>query len=167
MDIDRRRFVRAARNAEKTRPKAVPVGAATTGASAAVRANLDLIRRLRNDGVRWAAIAQALTDQGVHRLVDGEPHPLTASRVTAIVRSIERQEAKTKTITSLRAGRSDLARPAPADPLPRSVGLAPELQAAGKAARDTASGEGLETEEALRQRRLDEVRRRYTKDPDA
>ena len=152
--IDRKRLRREARAAERARPPR-SAGRPTTGALAAVEANLDAIRALRADGVRWAAIAAALSDQGVHQLVDGERCSLTAARLTALVHSIEKRQALAASRRAKRAVRPGLvgitspdrttAELVPtgdgpdgrkvADPRPRSVELAPELQRGGNAAR--------------------------------
>ena len=62
------------------------------GTTKAVRDALAVIRDLRKKEVSWAAIAQALAEQGV---VQGKDRiPLTTSRLTALVSQIEAQERK-------------------------------------------------------------------------
>ena len=142
----------------------MPVGSATTGATAIIRANLDLIRKLRADGTRWAAIADALSAQGVHRLVDGERRPLNATRLTALVKAIEQQDERDDARRKSRTMRPDLARPV-ADIAKISSGnlaLALKLQSAPNIARDTEGN--FETEEAMRLRRYEAMKQKYTKD---
>lgn len=162
MAIDRRRLARDAKAAEKARPVR-SVGQPSTGALAAVEANLDMIRALRADGVRWAAIADALSGQGVHQIVDGERRPLSATRLTGFVRVIEKRAERTAAKRTERAARPGLARP-PSDgrkvagSSPRSLALSPELQPDPNDPRDT-DAPSHETEEGLRRSRLDAVRR--------
>ena len=181
MAIDRKRLRREAKAAEKARPPR-SVGRPTTGALAAVEANLDTIHALRKDGVRWAAIAAALSEQGVHQLVGGERRPLTAARLTALVHSIEKRQALASARRAGRATRPGLvggatstdgtigAMDRPERPIeakvdrlpPRSVELAPELQ------RSANPDHGSDVpphadEEELRRSRLAAVRR-LTKD---
>ena len=62
------------------------------GTTKAVRDALPVIRELRKKEVSWAAIAQALAEQGV---VQGKDRiPLTTSRLTALVSQIEALERK-------------------------------------------------------------------------
>lgn len=181
MAIDRKRLKREARAAEKARPPR-SVGRPTTGALAAVKANLDLIRELRADGVRWAAIASALSEQGIHQLVGGERQPLTAARLTALVHSIEKRRALASARRAGRAARPGLVggatsqdgtigamdrpeRPIGAKvdrPPPRSVKLAPELQRPANSARGSDAPPHADEEE-LRRSRLAAVRK-LTKD---
>ena len=81
----------------------------TTGTTKAIREALPEIYRLREKGMLWSVIAAALSAQGV---VQGKDRrPLTAKRLTAIVRQLEQQAerriAKTsKKIASLVASRN-------------------------------------------------------------
>lgn len=62
------------------------------GTSAAVRAALPAIRNLRQKGVAWSVIAQALAQQGV---VQGKDRiPITERRLTGLVNQIEAQESR-------------------------------------------------------------------------
>lgn len=62
------------------------------GTTAAVRAALPAIYDLRKDGVTWAAIAEALAQQGI---VQGKACvPITVARLTALVSQIEAQERR-------------------------------------------------------------------------
>lgn len=120
MSLDPKRLLRDAKKAQTTRP-ATMVGRETTGVTRAVRAALPTIRKLRATGVSWAAIAQAMAEQGVRQKGDV---PLTATRLTAIVGQVEAQDRR-RDAAAVRS-RPDLAaepvspvRPAPAPEPPR------------------------------------------------
>ncbi|WP_398464769.1 hypothetical protein [Tardiphaga sp.] len=67
-------------------------GRETIGTTSAVRAALPIIYELRNDGVAWSAIADALAKQGV---VQGKDRvPITTHRLTALVNQIESQDRR-------------------------------------------------------------------------
>lgn len=105
MPLDPKRLARDALKAQSTRPDSL-VGRETTGVTRAVRAALPAIRRLRSAHVTWAAIAEAITQQGI-RQSNGEP--LTASRLTSIVSQVERQERRKAEQHVARQTRGDLA----------------------------------------------------------
>ncbi|SDO45981.1 hypothetical protein SAMN05216360_12354 [Methylobacterium phyllostachyos] len=90
MPLDPKRLVRDAKKAQTARP-ATLIGRETTGVTRAVRAALPTIRKLRAAGVSWAAIAQAMAEQGVRQKGDV---PLTATRLTAIVGQVEVQDRR-------------------------------------------------------------------------
>jgi len=113
MPLDPKRLVRDAKKAQTARP-ATMVGRETTGVTRAVRAALPTIRTLRAAGVTWAAIAQAMAEQGLRQKGD---RSLTATRLTAIVGQVEAQERRRSAAAAPR-DRPDLAGavPAPRDP---------------------------------------------------
>lgn len=165
--LDRKRFVREAKRAAKVRAGR-SVGGETTGAVRIVRENLEAIRSLRADGVAWAGIAEALAAQGVHQIVDGEKRPITAKRLTSLVSTIEARERRRQEEQALREARPDLIRlPTDvAEPSPRKIGLAPEMQRDPDRSRDSGAAshkDRFETEEEMRLRRLREVEK-YRKD---
>lgn len=123
MPLDPKRLARDAKRAQARRPD-TSIGRETTGVTRAVRAGLPVIRQLRAAGVTWAAIADAMSAQGVRQ---GEGKPLTATRLTAIVTQVEAQERRKAEREARRRTRPDLAvapeaisPPAPATPLPPS-----------------------------------------------
>ena len=160
--IDLRKLRRDAARAEKERP--LPsVGRETTGAVRLVRDLLPAIREMRERGLRWAAIADALAAQGVHQLIDGERRPLTANRLTAIVSAVERQATRSAGRTRARRNRPGLVA-ADVDPetvagsSTQRVALSPELQPDPNDPGDTDTPSHA-SEEELRRSRLDAVRR--------
>ena len=91
MPLDPKKLRKDARRLQGARPDTT-VGRETTGTTRAIRTALPDIYDLRNDGVSWPAIADALAIQGV---VQGKDRiPLTTNRLTAIVSQIEEQERK-------------------------------------------------------------------------
>lgn len=118
MPLDPKRLARDAKRAQAQRPDST-IGRETTGVTRAVRAGLPVIRQLRAAGVTWAAIAEALSAQGV---TQGEGRPLTATRLTAIVTQVEAQIRRTAEREARRRTRPDLtvspeAVPSPEPPL--------------------------------------------------
>lgn len=108
-EIDRKRLLKDARKAEADRP--LPsVGRETVGIFQAVRELLPTIRELRAGGVRWAAIADALNQQGIYPEKDGQPAVLTPNRLTAIVSALERQQLSKAKKSVARQNRPDLLR---------------------------------------------------------
>ncbi|MDV2988432.1 UNVERIFIED_CONTAM: hypothetical protein Q9R58_29555, partial [Methylobacteriaceae bacterium AG10] len=112
---------------------------------------LPVIRQLRAAGVTWAAIAEALSAQGV---TQGEGRPLTATRLTAIVTQVEAQERRTAEREARRRTRPDLTTsseivPPPELSLPDPVAPAPPAPA----------GSGAHaTEEQIRRAGLHDLR---------
>jgi hypothetical protein len=122
--FDPKRLARDAKRAQARRPD-TGIGRETTGVTRAVRAALPVIRQLRAAGVTWAAIADAMSAQGV---IPGEGKPLTATRLTAIVTQVEAQERRKVEREALRRARPDLtgapeaiSPSTPATPLPASA----------------------------------------------
>lgn len=156
--IDRKRLLRDALKAERERPQP-SVGRETVGIVRAVRELLPTIRDLRSQGVRWAAIAEALNAQGIYPAREGQPVLLTASRLTAIVSALERRETQKQDRVAKRRERPGLVASGSASgstkPLAGSVSLSPELQPARKEERATSA---FESEEDLRRRALANVR---------
>ena len=78
-----------------------------TGTTKAIRAALGHIYRLREDGIKWSAIAAALAAQGI---VQGKARvPLTTNRLTALVRQIEVQNQKRAAKKEVIAEQKDIA----------------------------------------------------------
>jgi len=126
MPLDPKRLARDAKRAQAQRPDST-IGRETTGVTRAVRAGLPVIRQLRAAGVTWAAIAEAMSAQGV---TQGDGQPLTATRLTAIVTQVEAQERRTVEREARRRTRSDLtvsseAVRSPEPPLPATAAPAP------------------------------------------
>lgn len=117
-------------------------------AMAIIRENLAAIETLRAGGATWAVIAAGFAAQGVsHR--DGQP--LTGKRLTALIDSIRRQDARRQARERKRALRTDLAR-APPRPVSARLGLAAELHAPPE--QMTAALEG-DAEEAIRRQQFE------------
>ena len=134
MPLDPRRLARDAKTLEAERP-AGAIGRETTGVTRAVRALMPAIRELREAGVRWAAIAEALARQGV---VGPDGKPMKANRLTAVVDRIEQgqQRKVAKVQVQVRSRRPDFARPPPAGPtLPQPDTPAPGDDARGVSCR--------------------------------
>jgi len=110
MTLDPKRLARDAKRVQATRP-AGGIGRETTGVTRAVRDGLPMIRQLRQGGITWAAIAAAMSAQGV---TQGAGRPLTASRLTAIVGQVEAQLRRQAEQITARRARADLAAPQPA-----------------------------------------------------
>ena len=104
MPLDPKRLARDAKALEAEKPAAA-VGRETTGVTRAVRAFMPTIRELRDAGVRWGPIAEALAKQG---LVRADKQPLSASRLTAVVDRIDKGERKKAERLVARGRRSDL-----------------------------------------------------------
>ena len=149
--IDRKRLLHDARKAEKERP--LPsVGRETVGIVRAVRELLPTIRKLRAEGVRWAAIAEALNDQSVYPPgPDGEPVLLTTNRLTAIVSDLERRQTNKSKRALARSNRPGLV-PNVSKTSPKTIALSPELQRSAKTSGDTTVA--FESEEDIRRRNL-------------
>ncbi|MEL6065097.1 MULTISPECIES: hypothetical protein [unclassified Methylobacterium] len=109
MTLDPKRLARDAKRVQATRPTA-GIGRETTGVTRAVRDGLPMIRQLRASGITWAAIAAAMSAQGV---TQGAGKPLTASRLTAIVGQVEAQLRRQAERAAARRARPDLADPKP------------------------------------------------------
>lgn len=152
--IDKKRLLSDALKAERERPQP-SVGRETIGIVRAIRDLLPTIRELRTQGVRWAAIAEALNAQSIYPDREGQPVRLTASRLTAIVSTLERRETQKQDRTVKRQERPGLVGLRPIKPLASSVALSLELQPTLKKDADTTA---FESEEDLRRRALAEAR---------
>lgn len=115
MPLDPRRLARDAKTLEAKRP-AGAIGRETTGVTRAVRALMPAIHELREAGVRWAAIAEALARQGV---VGADGQPLKANRLTAVVDRIAQGERGKAAKVDARGGRPDLSVARAPDVVPR------------------------------------------------
>jgi hypothetical protein len=113
-------------------------GKGITGTTSAIRAALPAIRDLREGGVAWAAIAEALAEQGV---VQGKDRiPLTERRLTALVSQIEAQDRRK--LESRALPRSDTT------PLQEETQLSLKLNGLPNAV--SPAVDGLDTEHQLR-----------------
>lgn len=141
MPLDPKKLRRDAQRLQKVRRPSL-IGRETTGTTKAIRDALPVIRQLRKDQVSWAAIAQALADQGV---VQGKDRvPLTAKRLTALVSQIETRERK----KALKTGSRDRA-----DTVKRGIERAPRLTLSPDLVRPAEASDLLSssTEDDLRQ----------------
>lgn len=120
------------------------------GAMAAIRENLAAIEALRSGGATWAAIAAGLAAQGVTQRDGG---PITDKRLTALIDSIKRQDARRRARAEKRALRLDLARVPPSSQQAR-VGLAAELRAQPEQATVPPQGDA---EEAIRRQQFEAI----------
>ena len=122
-----------------------------------VRMHLAEIECLKAQGVAWTDIAGALVEQGVRRRDGG---PITGRRLTGLIDSIRRQDAKRQKAATRRASRGDIAVTPPASSRP-PLGAAtpqPSLVTAGEPpAEDTAPTPGHRTAEQLRRDGLAEL----------
>lgn len=151
MPLDPKRLTRDAKRAQAQRPDS-SIGRETTGVTRAVRAGLPVIRQLRAAGVTWAAIAEAMSAQGV---TQGEGQPLTATRLTAIVTQVEAQERRTAEREARRRTRPDLTVSPEAVPPPELPLLNP---AAPSAPIPPAKSSAHATEEEIRRAGLHDLR---------
>lgn len=101
-----------------------PIGRVRTGATGIVRAHLDELRRMHDEGASWVSLAAGLAAQGV---TQGDGQPLTGRRLTALIHSIEKAAIKKATRVAGRARRPDIRSQQP-EPSRAGARLAPELQ---------------------------------------
>lgn len=93
-----------------------------SGAMDLVRTHLEEIERLKAQGVTWNDIAAALAEQGVRRRDGG---PITGRRLTGLIDSIRRQDAKRRKAGTRRIARADLAETPPIGSTPPSGASVP------------------------------------------
>lgn len=86
MAIDPKQLQRDAKRLQKARRRL-----RGDGTTAAIRAALPTIYKLRADGVLWSEIAAALGDQGVTQGSGNRRIPITTNRLTSIVRQVEQE----------------------------------------------------------------------------
>ncbi|SFT26624.1 hypothetical protein [Methylobacterium sp. yr668] len=150
MTLDPKRLARDAKRVQAARP-AGGIGRETTGVTRAVRDGLPMIRQLRESGITWAAIAAAMSAQGV---TQGAGKPLTASRLTAIVGQVEAQLRRQAEQAAVRRARPDLAdakpplagetdAPAPVAPVPSTP--SPVLDRPARASEEAIRRAGLDS----------------------
>ncbi len=132
------------------------MGRETTGVTRAVRAALPAICKLREAQVTWAAIAEAMTRQGI-RQRNGEA--LTASRLTSIVGQVEEQSRRKAALGAARRDRSDLIG---ARPQQQTEAVQPRLTA--DHAPSPGAGPEIRSEEDLRRSGLAELHQLLRKD---
>lgn len=123
MALDVKRLMRDAGKAQAARP-GTAIGRETTGVTRAVRGSLSAIRKLREAGVTWKAIAEAMTAQGI---TQSGGKALTATRLTAIVSDVEAQMRRPARDLVRRGQRSDLA-PGAGDACPGTASMARAAQ---------------------------------------
>lgn len=170
MAVDLKRLRRDLGRLQDERPVGrAPGGRRLTGAMASVRALLPMLEQLRAEGFTWPEIAAALAAQGVVQTRGGSLVPITGRRVSALVASVRRQEARRRQVADQRAARSDLrtlpvpvAPPGAAPAEPRRLRLSTELTAGGASALP-ASPTPI-SEEALRRAALESVKAILKKD---
>lgn len=155
--LDPKRLARDAKRAQAQRPD-TGIGRETTGVTRAVRAGLPVIRELRAAGVTWAAIAEAMSAQGV---TQGAGKPLTATRLTAIVTQVEAQERRKAEREARRRARPDLTvSPEAISPNAPATSLPPSATPASPPARPAPPGPSARaTEEEIRRAGLDDLHR--------
>lgn len=95
---------------------------------AVVRTHLAEIEGLKDEGATWVDIAEALAEQGVRRRDGG---PITGRRLTGLIVSIRRQDAKRRSATERRASRRDLTAASPTGPRPPPGAKTPRPSSAG------------------------------------
>jgi len=150
--LDPKRLQREAHKAQAARPEPA-IGRETTGVTRAVRETLPVIQKLRKAQITWAAIAAAMTEQGI---TQGNGLPLTATRLTAVVGHVERQIRRHEDSLALRRLRTDLAR---SDTETLKAPLREAIAENG-----SSDLPGNPTEEELRRAGLDELRSLLRKD---
>ena len=132
-----------------------PGGRRITGSMAIVRENLPALLEMRAKGGRWVDIAAGLALQGVTQGAGNEP--ITGKRLTALIASIRKQEARKAEKQAQRAQRRDVGKPFEGGASSRSkLRLAPELtrrqapaQTDSAAAEEAIRRSGLATVQAL------------------
>lgn len=147
MPLDPKKLRQDAQRLQEARA-ASPVGQ-TTGATRVIREALPTIRQLREDGVSWPAIAEALAAQGV---VQGKDYiPLTAKRLTALISQIEAQGRRKA------ANKANRDRP---DTIQRAVESGPRLRLSADLVTPTDSSGPLpsSTEDDLRRAAFEKLR---------
>ena len=120
-DLDFKRLKKHVDQRIASRPLGIgPGGRRRTGAMEIVRASLPQLETLRAAGATWVDLAAGLAEQGV---TQGDGRPLSADRLTALVASIRKQNAKRSATLAQRAERSD----APVTPHRPALTLSPDL----------------------------------------
>ncbi len=122
--IDRRKLLKDAPRLEKTLPRSTP----KTGATEAVSTALPEIQKLRSEGVRWAAIAAALAEQGIFE--GPNKQPISERRLSALFSQVVARDLARVERSRARTRRPDLVTAAPV--VKPSLKLALELTAPKK-----------------------------------
>ena len=130
-DLDFKRFQRHVKQRIAARPTDVGSdGRRRTGVMEVIRSNLAKFDEMRAEGATWVDIADALTAQG---FTQRSGAPLTADRVTALVASIRREDAKRAEVLARRAERVDRPSTPSLPPLTLSADLTkPQPPGAGR-----------------------------------
>jgi hypothetical protein len=127
-----------------------------TGATAVIEPILPLIQELRTQKHSWAAIAAALSAQGVVQGTDRKS--ISARRLTALISAINKRLRRQQERSAERAKRRDLA---PLQASPHTLALSTDLQQM-----DAEADIATESEETIRQQGFeDRVRSLLKKDP--
>ena len=144
MALDPRRLRQDVDARRTDRPAAAGSGGRQrTGAMAVVRDHLADIETLRAEGARWGDIAAAMAAQGV---TQGEGKPITERRLTALIASVRKQDAKRKSLSDSRSARPDIERPTnAAHGASTRLALSSELTAAPQPVVPASSREAEET----------------------
>jgi hypothetical protein len=155
MSIDSKRLTKDCANAQATLA-ANGHALRRTGATAIIEPILTLILELRVQKHSWAAIAAALSKQGVVQGVDRRP--IAARRLTALISAINKRERRHEARLAGRARRRDLV------PLPtnsHTLALSTDLHRT-----DVATAIASDSEEMIRHQEFeDRVRSLLKKDP--
>jgi hypothetical protein len=127
-----------------------------TGATAVIEPILPLIQELRTKKHSWAAIAAALSAQGVVQGTDRKS--ISARRLTALISAINKRVRRQQERSAERTKRRDLA---PLQANPHTLALSTDLQQM-----DAEADIATESEETIRQQGFeDRVRSLLKKDP--
>jgi hypothetical protein len=155
MSIDSKRLTKDCANAQATLA-ANGHALRRTGATAIIEPILPLILELRVQKHSWAAIAVALSKQGVVQGVDREP--ITGRRLTALIAAINKRERRHEVRLAGRTRRRDLV-PLPANS--HTLALSTDLQRA-----DVATAVEGDSEASIRHQEFeDRVRSLLKADP--
>ena len=122
--IDRRKLLKDAPRLENTLPRSTP----KTGVTKAVSTALPEIQKLRSEGVRWAAIAAALAEQGIFE--GRNKQPISERRLSALFSQVIARDCARIERSRARTRRPDLVAAGPVTK--PSLKLAPELTAPKK-----------------------------------
>jgi len=104
-----------------------PIGKVKTGATEVIRRHFDELERMhQEDGASWTEIAAGLAAQGV---TQGDRHPLTGRRLTALMHNIRARAEKLKSKAAQRRPSEIFPKTAqrPGGQSKKTVSLAPEM----------------------------------------
>lgn len=155
MAIDPKQLQRDARSFQKVRRRQKG-----DGTTAAIRAALPIIYKLRAEGVLWSEIAAALGKQGVTQGSGKKRTPITTNRLTSIMRQIEQEIERADQPKSRQPSIKNRQTPQNNALQNRSVSLALELKAQVK----PSEARTTPNEEDLRRAALDKIQGVLKKD---